>query len=97
MSFDEFARRFEQRCLYASFIAKDDNEKIGHFIRGLNPVNRRDDVHLASISIFRSTVDKALGTEQDEIEIRQWRPLQNASSRLWKLNTTPTKENMWAK
>ncbi|XP_012837830.1 PREDICTED: uncharacterized protein LOC105958366 [Erythranthe guttata] len=79
----EFTRRFEQGSLYAPFISKDDTEKMNHYLRGLNPIIKRD-VRLTSASTFRGVVDKALEAEQDEMEIRQWRPPHDASSRPWK-------------
>lgn len=51
----EYARRFEQGCLYAPFIAKDESKKTYLFLRGLNPVIRRDG-HLTSTSTFIGTV-----------------------------------------
>ncbi|XP_012852513.1 PREDICTED: uncharacterized protein LOC105972115 [Erythranthe guttata] len=65
----EFTRRFEQGSLYAPFISKGDTEKMNHYLRGLNPIIKRD-VRLTSASTFRGVVDKALEAEQDEMEIR---------------------------
>ncbi|XP_012829797.1 PREDICTED: uncharacterized protein LOC105950955 [Erythranthe guttata] len=79
----EFTRRFEQGSLYAPFISKDDTEKMNHYLRGLNPIIKLD-VRLTSASTFRGVVGKALEAEQDEMEIRQWRPPHDASSRPWK-------------
>lgn len=93
----KYARRFEQGCLYAPFIARDESEKIGHFIRGLNPIIRRD-FHLTSATTLYEVVDRALAAEQDELEIRQWRVPQSSSSRPWKKrNTAQTKGKPEAK
>ncbi|XP_012842647.1 PREDICTED: uncharacterized protein LOC105962858 [Erythranthe guttata] len=79
----EFTRRFEQGSLYASFIYKDDTEKMNHYLRDLNPIMKHD-VRLTSASTFHGVVDKALEAKQDEMEIRQWLPPHDASSRPWK-------------
>ncbi|XP_012850947.1 PREDICTED: uncharacterized protein LOC105970658 [Erythranthe guttata] len=42
LSMIEYIRRFERGCLYAPFIARDNEEKKNHFIRGLQPDRRRD-------------------------------------------------------
>ncbi|XP_012841508.1 PREDICTED: uncharacterized protein LOC105961790 [Erythranthe guttata] len=55
----EYIRRFERGCLYASFIARDAEEKKNHFIRGLQPEIRRD-IRMSDASTFRQIVDKAL-------------------------------------
>lgn len=75
----DYARRFEQGCLYAAFMTRDEKEKTNHFLRGLNPIIRRD-VRFTSNASFREVVDRALTAEQDELEIRQGRVPHLASS-----------------
>ncbi|XP_012840504.1 PREDICTED: uncharacterized protein LOC105960840 [Erythranthe guttata] len=56
---------------------------MNHYLRGLNHIIKRD-VRLTSASTFHGVVDKALEAKQDEMDIRQWRPPHDASSRPWK-------------
>lgn len=93
----EYTRRFEQGCVYAHFIAKDENEKVNHYLRGVNPIIRRD-IHLTSASTFRGVVDKALEAEQDELDVRQWRSPPSISPQPWKkANTAQQKGKQLAK
>ncbi|KAI3452725.1 hypothetical protein Pfo_009389 [Paulownia fortunei] len=52
MSVCDYVRKFEQGCKYVPYIARDNNEKMDHFLRGLNPEIRRD-VRMSSVTEFR--------------------------------------------
>ncbi|XP_012857701.1 PREDICTED: uncharacterized protein LOC105976983 [Erythranthe guttata] len=85
----DYVRKFEQGCIYASFIAKDAEEKKNHFLQGLNPVIRRN-VRMASASTYREMVDKALVAALDEQDIQQFRKTESSIHRPWKKpNTGP--------
>ncbi|KAI3451367.1 hypothetical protein Pfo_008032 [Paulownia fortunei] len=58
-------------CKYIPYIARDNNEKMNHFLRGLNPEIRRD-VRMSSVTEFRELVDKALMADLDEKEIEKF-------------------------
>ncbi|XP_012837553.1 PREDICTED: uncharacterized protein LOC105958095 [Erythranthe guttata] len=51
MSVCDYVRKFEEGCKYVPYIAKDNKEKMDHFMRGLNPVIRKD-VRISSPNEF---------------------------------------------
>ncbi|KAG8386811.1 hypothetical protein BUALT_Bualt03G0187600 [Buddleja alternifolia] len=65
-----YVRKFEEGCRYVPYIARDNTEKIDHFLRGLKPEIRRD-VRISSADQFREIVDKALMVDLDEKEIQK--------------------------
>ena len=71
MSVCDYVRKFEQGCKYVPYIARDNNEKMDHFLRGLNPEIRRD-VRMSSVTEFRELVNKALMADLDEKEIEKF-------------------------
>ncbi|KAI3473589.1 hypothetical protein Pfo_031464, partial [Paulownia fortunei] len=71
MSICDYVRKFEQGCKYVPYIARDNNEKMDHFLRGFNPEIRRD-VRMFSVTEFRELVDKALMADLDEKEIEKF-------------------------
>ncbi|KAI3450341.1 hypothetical protein Pfo_007006 [Paulownia fortunei] len=71
MSVCDYVRKFEQGCKYVPYIARDNNEKIDNFLRGLNPKIRRD-VRMSSVTEFRELLDKALMADLDEKEIEKF-------------------------
>ena len=71
MSVGDYVRKFEEGCKYVSYMARDNNEKMDHFLRGLNPEIRRD-VRMFSATEFGELVDKALMADLDEKEIEKF-------------------------
>ena len=55
MSVGDYVRKFKEGCKYVPYIARDNNEKMDHFLRGLNPKIRRD-VRMYSAIEFRELV-----------------------------------------
>ena len=70
MTVCDYVRKFEEGCRYVPYIARDNTEKIDHFLRGLKPEIRRD-VRMSSATQFREIVDKALMADLDEKEIQK--------------------------
>ena len=89
MSVCDYVRKFEQGCKYMPYIARDNNEKMDHFLRGLNPEIRRD-VRMSSVTEFRELVDKALMADLDEKEIEKFHQQK-------KQVFTPRNPNQWKK
>ncbi|KAI3443877.1 hypothetical protein Pfo_000542 [Paulownia fortunei] len=85
----DYVRKFEQGCKYVPYIARDNNEKMDHFLRGLNPEIRRD-VRMSSVIEFRELVDKALMVDLDEKEIEKFHQQK-------KQVFTPRNLNQWKK
>ena len=89
MSVCDYVRKFEQGCKYVSYISRDNNEKMDHFLRGLNLEIRRD-VRMSSVTEFRELVDKALMADLDEKEIEKFHQQK-------KQIFTPRNLNLWKK
>ncbi|KAI3443800.1 hypothetical protein Pfo_000465 [Paulownia fortunei] len=89
MSVCDYVRKFEQGCKYVPYIARDNNEKMDHFLRGLNPEIRRD-VRMSSVTEFRELVDKSLMADLDEKEIEKF---QQQKKQVF----TPRNLNQWKK
>ncbi|KAI3470676.1 hypothetical protein Pfo_027339 [Paulownia fortunei] len=89
MSVCDYVRKFEQGCKYVPYIARDNNEKMDHFLRGLNHEIRRD-VRMSSVTEFRELVDKALMADLDEKEIEKF---QQQKKQVF----TPRNLNHWKK
>ncbi|KAI3443867.1 hypothetical protein Pfo_000532 [Paulownia fortunei] len=89
MSVCDYVRKFEQGCKYVPYIAKYNNEKMDHFLRGLNPEIRRD-VRMSSVTEFRELVDKALMADLDEKEIKKFHQQKKQA-------LTPRNLNQWKK
>ncbi|KAI3448707.1 hypothetical protein Pfo_005372 [Paulownia fortunei] len=86
----EFLELKQGGCLYyVSYIARDNNEKMDHFLRGLNPEIRRD-VRMSSVTEFRELVDKSLMADLDEKEIEKF---QQQKKQVF----TPRNLNQWKK
>ncbi|XP_073294507.1 uncharacterized protein [Primulina huaijiensis] len=74
LSVAEYTLKFEERCVFVPFIAKNDKDKGEHFLRGLKPEIRRD-VHMAKVITYQDIVESALLAEHDEQEIEKERQL----------------------
>ncbi|XP_073019743.1 uncharacterized protein [Primulina eburnea] len=72
MTVNEYTLKFEEVCVFVSFIAENDKDKGEHFIRGLRPEIRRD-VHMAKVVSYQDIVERALLAELDEQEIEKKR------------------------
>lgn len=68
----DYVLKFEEGCQFVSYIDRDDNERIDHFIRGLRAEIKRD-VRMSKATGYKEIVDKTLMAEQDEKEIERER------------------------
>ncbi|XP_012852337.1 PREDICTED: uncharacterized protein LOC105971946 [Erythranthe guttata] len=89
MSVCDYVRKFEEGCKYVPYIAKDNKEKMDHFMRGLNPVIRKD-VRISSPNEFRQVVDNALMADFDEKEIQKFHQQKRQTF-------TPRTQSQWKK
>lgn len=72
MSVCDYIHKFKDICRYVPYIAQNNQEKIDHFLRGLNPTIWRN-ICMSSATEFMEIVNKALTVDQDEKEITKLR------------------------
>ncbi|XP_075515501.1 uncharacterized protein LOC142550150 [Primulina tabacum] len=91
LNVNDYILKLEEGFLFVPFIASNDKDRGGHYIRGLRAEIRRD-VRMSKVATYKEKAEKAFMAEHDEKEIESKRRLRiqnfnqksQASSQSWK-------------